>query len=154
MKVFRDKQCFNTQLAHMSSVFCPDRQPSLMPLPLNNNCPSKALFQSPIQVNSTSIEQTSPFKKIWLSLSLLKMIMISNFQQQAHGMISSISDVDDQAKFWQVLFSCTSQSMYKIYLNFSDQNFSLVIVLSLFLIFGQISAWVFLLSLFFLKKSV
>ena len=77
--------------------------------------------------------------------------MISNFQQQAHGMICSISDVDDQAKFWQVLFSCTSQSMYKIYLNFSDQNFSLVIVLSLFLIFGQISAWVFLLSLFLQK---
>ena len=55
MKVFRDKQCFNTQFAHMSSVFCPDRQP---PLPLSlNNCPSTASFQSPIQVNSTSIEQ-------------------------------------------------------------------------------------------------
>ena len=51
MKVFRDKQCFNTQFAHMSSVFCPDRQPPLMPLSLNNNCPSKAPFQSPIQVN-------------------------------------------------------------------------------------------------------
>ena len=25
MKVFRDKQCFNTQFAHMSSVFSPDR---------------------------------------------------------------------------------------------------------------------------------
>ena len=24
MKVFRDKQCFNTQFAHMSSVFSPD----------------------------------------------------------------------------------------------------------------------------------
>ena len=23
MIVFRDKQCFNTQVAHMSSVFCP-----------------------------------------------------------------------------------------------------------------------------------
>ena len=57
MKVFRDKQCFNTQFAHMSSVFCPDHQPPLMTLSLNNNCPSKAPFQSPIQVNSTSIEQ-------------------------------------------------------------------------------------------------
>ena len=28
----RDKQCFNTQFAHMSSVLCPDRQASLMPL--------------------------------------------------------------------------------------------------------------------------
>ena len=27
MKVFGEKQCFNTQFAHMSSVFCPDRQP-------------------------------------------------------------------------------------------------------------------------------
>ena len=25
IKVFRDKQCFNTQFAHMSRVFCPDR---------------------------------------------------------------------------------------------------------------------------------
>ena len=32
MKVFRDKRCFNTQFAHMSSsVFCPDRQVPLMP---------------------------------------------------------------------------------------------------------------------------
>ena len=57
MKFFRDKQCFKTQFAHMSSAFCPDRQPPLMPLSLNNNCPTKASFQSPIQVNSTSIEQ-------------------------------------------------------------------------------------------------
>ena len=58
IKVFKDKQCFNTQFAYMSSVFCPDRQsPLLMPLSLNNNCPSTAPFQSPVQVNSTSIEQ-------------------------------------------------------------------------------------------------
>ena len=60
MEVFRDKQCFNIQFAHMSSVFsiCPDRQaPWLMPLSLNNNFPSTAPFQSPIQVNSTSIEK-------------------------------------------------------------------------------------------------
>ena len=56
MKVFRDKQCFNTQFAHMSSVFCPDRQAPLMPLSLNNNCPSTAPFESPIQFNSTSVE--------------------------------------------------------------------------------------------------
>ena len=57
MKVFRDKQCFNTQFAHMSNVFSPDHQVPLMPLSLNNNCPSTAPFQSSIQVNSTSIEQ-------------------------------------------------------------------------------------------------
>ena len=58
MKVFRDKQYFNnTQFAHVSSVFCPDRQTPLIPLSLNNNCPSTAPFQSPIQVNSTFIEQ-------------------------------------------------------------------------------------------------
>ena len=44
MKVLRDKQCFNTQFAHMSSAFCPDRQASLMPLSLNNNCPSASKF--------------------------------------------------------------------------------------------------------------
>ena len=43
--VFKDKQCFNIQFAHMSSVFCPDRQASL-----------HSPFQSSIQVNSTSIE--------------------------------------------------------------------------------------------------
>ena len=31
MIVFRAKQCFNTQFAHTSSVFCPDRQSPLMP---------------------------------------------------------------------------------------------------------------------------
>ena len=41
----------------MSSVFSPDLQASLMPLSLNNNCPSTTPFQSPIQVNSTPIEQ-------------------------------------------------------------------------------------------------
>ena len=47
MIVFRDKQCFNTQFAHMSSVFCPDRQASLMPLSLHNNCPSTLRFKVP-----------------------------------------------------------------------------------------------------------
>ena len=51
MNVFRNKQCFNTQFAHMSSVFSSDRQASLMPLSLNNNCPSTAPFQSPTQFN-------------------------------------------------------------------------------------------------------
>ena len=57
MKVFRDTQCFNTRFAHMSSVFCPDCQAPLVPLSLNNSCPSTAPVQSPIQVNLTSIEQ-------------------------------------------------------------------------------------------------
>ena len=64
MKVFRDKQCFNAQFAHMSSVFSPDRQASLMLLSLNNNCPSTAPFQSPIQVSSTSIEQNVSIQEI------------------------------------------------------------------------------------------
>ena len=65
MDVLRNKHCFDTQLAHMSSVFCPDRQALLMHLSLNNNCPSTAPFQSPIHV--------------WVLLSVsLKMIVISN----------------------------------------------------------------------------
>ena len=47
MIVFRDKQCFNTQFALMSSVFCSDRQASLMPLSLKNNCPSTLHFKVP-----------------------------------------------------------------------------------------------------------
>ena len=34
MIVFREIQCFNTQFAHMSRVFCPDCQASLIPLSL------------------------------------------------------------------------------------------------------------------------
>ena len=47
MIVFRDKQCFNIQFANMSSVFCPYRQASLMPLSLNNNCPSTLHLKFP-----------------------------------------------------------------------------------------------------------
>ena len=68
IKVFRDKQCFNTQFSHMSSVFSPDRQASLMFLSLNNNCPSTVPFQSPIQANSTSIEQNVSIQENYLSL--------------------------------------------------------------------------------------
>ena len=68
IKVFRDKQCFNTQFSHMYSVFSPDRQASLMLLSLNNNCPSTAPFQSPIQVNLTSIEQNVSIQENYLSL--------------------------------------------------------------------------------------
>ena len=49
MIVFRDKQCFNTQFAHMSIVFCPD----LLEQQLSFHPP----IQSSIPVNSTSIEQ-------------------------------------------------------------------------------------------------
>ena len=64
MIVFRDKQCFNTQFAHMSSVFCPDRQPPLMPLSLNNNCPSTLHFKVPSKATQLPLSKTSSFKKI------------------------------------------------------------------------------------------
>ena len=63
MKVSREKQCFNTQFAHMSGVFCPDCQVLLMLISWSNNCPSTAPFQSPIQVNSSSIEQNVSIQK-------------------------------------------------------------------------------------------
>ena len=83
MKVFREKQCFNTQLAHMSSVFCPDRQVLLMLFSWSNNYPSTAPFQSPIQVNSSSIEQNVSIQK---SLSVA-FSLETTLQQQAHGII-------------------------------------------------------------------
>ena len=66
MKVLRDKQCFNKQFAHMSSgsVFCPDRQASLMPLSLNNNCPSTLHFKVLSKSTQLPLSKTSPFKKI------------------------------------------------------------------------------------------
>ena len=42
MKVFRDKQCFNTQFAHMSSAVCPGRQAPLMAVSLNQGSISKS----------------------------------------------------------------------------------------------------------------
>ena len=59
----REKQCFNTQFAYMSSVFCPDRLVLLMLLSWSNNCPSTAPFQNSIQVNSSSIEQNVSIQK-------------------------------------------------------------------------------------------
>ena len=78
MKVLKDKQCFNTQFAHMSSVFCPDLQASLMPHSLNNNCPSTLHFKVLSKSTQLPWSKMSPFKKIWMPLSLFKMIVISN----------------------------------------------------------------------------
>ena len=65
MKVLvRDKQCFNTQFAHMSSVFRPDRQASLMLLSLNNNCPSTLHLKVPSKSTQLPLSKMSPFKKI------------------------------------------------------------------------------------------
>ena len=78
MKVSRDKQCFNTQFAHMPSVFCPGRQASLMPLSLNNNCPSTLHFKVPSKSIQFPLSRMSPFKKIYMPLFLFKMVVISN----------------------------------------------------------------------------
>ena len=64
MIVFRDKQCFNTQFAHMSSVFSPDCQASLMPLSLNNSCLSTLHFKVPSKSTQLPLSKMSPFKKI------------------------------------------------------------------------------------------
>ena len=61
------------------------RQALLMPLSLNDNCPSTAPCQSPIQVNSTSIEQNDSIQEN-LNVAITK--NDCDFQQQAHGMIS------------------------------------------------------------------
>ena len=79
MKVLRDKQCFNTQFAYICfSGFCPDRQALLMTLSLNNNCPSTLHFKVPSKSTQLPLSKTSPFKTIWMPLSLFKMIVISN----------------------------------------------------------------------------
>ena len=83
--VLRDKQCFNTQFAHMSSVFCPDRQASLMPLSLNNNCPSTLQFKVPSKSTQLTLRKMSPFKKIWVPLSLFEMIVISKIFQHSNS---------------------------------------------------------------------
>ena len=64
MKVSREKQCFNTQFAHISSVFCPDRQVLLMLLSWSNNCPSRLHFKVPSKSTHLPLNKTSPFKKV------------------------------------------------------------------------------------------
>ena len=98
MEVFTSKQCFtNTQFTHKTPVSStlaaflnPDCQAPLpMPLSLNNNCPSTAPFQSPIQVSSTSIEQNVSIQKT-LNVAISK--NDCDFQQQAHwDMISGVN---------------------------------------------------------------
>ena len=64
MKFLRDKQCFNTQFAHMSSVFCPYRQASLPDaFLLEQQLSFHPPFQSSIQVKSTSIEQNASIQE-------------------------------------------------------------------------------------------
>ena len=116
MRFFRDKQCFKTQFAHISSAFHPDRQPPLMPLSLNNNCPSRAPLQSPIQVKSTSIEQNVSIQENLMLLSLLKMVVIAttptantwhDFRKHHKSSVLLISSVSSKLKL-------SSQNYFKI----------------------------------------
>ena len=91
MKVFRGKNVLTHNLltypvsSSLTAFLNPDCQAQLMPLSLNNNCPSTVPFQSLIQLISTSIEQN-------VSVQENSNFGISKngcaFQQQAHGMIS------------------------------------------------------------------
>ena len=53
IKIFRGNQCFNIQVANMSSALTTfrnsDRQAPLMPLSLNNNCSPQGPFTAPCQ---------------------------------------------------------------------------------------------------------
>ena len=66
MKVSREKRCFNTQFAHMSSVFCLDRQVLLMLLSWsNNNIVLRQLhFKVPFKSAHLPLNKTSPFTKV------------------------------------------------------------------------------------------
>ena len=58
-----------------------DRQAPVMPLSLNN-CPFTALFQSSIQVSSTSIEENISIQEN-LNVAISKIIVISNSKHMA-----------------------------------------------------------------------
>ena len=78
MKVFRDKQCFNTQFAHVSNVFSPDHKFCLCLSPWTTTVLPWLHFKVPSKSIQLPLSKTSPFKKIWMSLSLSKMMVISN----------------------------------------------------------------------------
>ena len=106
-----------------------------------------------IFLNSGLVARTNTCKMALRNICFLlfhsakKLQTVSTASANVTSLRITLPAPNDQAKFWQVLFSlyisiCV-QGLNK-FLKFSDQNFSLVIVLSLLLIFGQISAWVFL----------
>ena len=93
MNFFRDKQCFNTQFAHVSSVFCPDRQaPLIWYLSLWTTTVLPQLnFKVPSKSTQLPLSKTSPFKKSW-------MIVISN------TLTASTSGYDFRRKFHKFFF--------------------------------------------------
>ena len=123
MKVSREKQCFNTQFAHMSSVFCPDRQVLLMLLSWGNNCPSTASFQSPIQVNSSSIEQNVSIQKKKFECRFLswKWLWFPTLQQQAHGIIPGGNFINCSINFsiWSKL-QLPSRNYFKVFITWTS----------------------------------
>ena len=120
IKVFRDKQCFNTQFAHMSSVFCPDHQASPMRLSLSNNCPSTApLIEShPSQLNFHWAKRfhSRKFECHYLSL---KWLWFPTLQQQAHGMISEGNFTDCSFNFY---FKLTAIAFAELLWGINDFN--------------------------------
>ena len=112
MKVFREKQCFNTQFAHMSSVFCPDRQASLMPLSLNNNCPSPSISKfHPSQLNFHWAKRLHSRKCECRYLSV-KWLWFQTLQQQAHGMISEGNFTNCSFNFLQFPFQVNCNCLH------------------------------------------
>ena len=119
MKVFRDKQCFNTQFAHMSSVFSPDRQALLMLLSLNNNCPSTAPFQSLLQVNSTSIEQNvSIHENLNVTVSLQNDCDFQHSNSKLMYVMSDFSGGNWHKLFFQFLFQVNCNCLHGTTLRF------------------------------------
>ena len=92
MKVFRDRQCFNTQFAHKSSVFCPERQPPLMSL--FSLLEQQLSFQGsiskshPSQLDFHWVAKRRHSRKFDCRYLSKKWLWFATLQQQAHGMIS------------------------------------------------------------------
>ena len=89
MKIFIGKQCLTHDLltfqvsSALAAFLNHDRQAPLMPLSLNNNCPSTFPQYHPSQLNF--IEQNVSIQEN-LDVAISK--NDCNFQQQAHGMIT------------------------------------------------------------------
>ena len=90
MKVSREKHKF----AHMSSVFSPDRQVLLMLLSWSNNCLSTAPFQSPIEVNSSSIE-----KNVYIQKSLSVAFSLENDCDFLHSNSKHMALINPEGNF-------------------------------------------------------
>ena len=120
IKVLRDKQCFNTQFSHMSSVFCPDCQACWCLSPWKTVLPPSISKFHPSQFNFHWAKHLHSRK--FKCRYLFKMIVISNTPTAStwHDFWRKLHKL-----FFQFLFQVTATSFTELLqgINIFNSNF-------------------------------